>query len=55
VSNLLIIYYEYQEKGGTAVSARELGVEEHAVIKTLERISYQCTVSLNCFGVQCLP
>lgn len=27
--------YSYQEKGGTAVSARELGVEEHAVIKTL--------------------
>ena len=27
--------YEYEEKGGTAVSARELGVEEHAVIKTL--------------------
>jgi len=27
--------YEYEEKGGTAVSARELGVDEHAVIKTL--------------------
>lgn len=27
--------YKYQERGGTAVSARELGVEEHAVIKTL--------------------
>src|SRR6185369_17201494 len=27
--------YEYEEKGGTAVSARELGVSEHAVIKTL--------------------
>lgn len=27
--------YEYQERGGTAVSARELGVPEHAVIKTL--------------------
>jgi Cys-tRNA(Pro) deacylase len=27
--------YDYQEKGGTAVSARELGVDEHAVIKTL--------------------
>ena len=27
--------YEYQEKGGTAVSARELGVDEHCVIKTL--------------------
>jgi Cys-tRNA(Pro) deacylase len=27
--------YEYEEHGGTAVSARELGVEEHAVIKTL--------------------
>jgi len=27
--------YSYEEKGGTAVSARELGVEEHCVIKTL--------------------
>jgi Cys-tRNA(Pro) deacylase len=27
--------YEYEERGGTAVSARELGVDEHAVIKTL--------------------
>lgn len=27
--------YEYEEKGGTAVSARELGVEEHWVVKTL--------------------
>lgn len=27
--------YEYQEKGGTAASSRELGVNEHAVIKTL--------------------
>jgi len=27
--------YRYEEKGGTAVSSRELGVEEHAVIKTL--------------------
>ncbi len=27
--------YDYEEKGGTRVSARELGVEEHAVIKTL--------------------
>ncbi len=27
--------YEYEERGGTAVSARELGVAEHAVIKTL--------------------
>ena len=27
--------YSYQEKGGTAVSARELGVDEHCVIKTL--------------------
>lgn len=28
-------FYEYEERGGTAVSARELGVQEHAVIKTL--------------------
>jgi Cys-tRNA(Pro) deacylase len=27
--------YQYEEKGGTAVSARELGVAEHAVVKTL--------------------
>jgi Cys-tRNA(Pro) deacylase len=27
--------YGYEEKGGTAVSARELGVDEHCVIKTL--------------------
>jgi Cys-tRNA(Pro) deacylase len=27
--------YQYEEKGGTAVSARELGVPEHAVVKTL--------------------
>ena len=27
--------YDYEEHGGTAVSARELGVEEHAVVKTL--------------------
>lgn len=27
--------YKYEERGGTKVSARELGVEEHCVIKTL--------------------
>lgn len=27
--------YAYEEHGGTAVSARELGVDEHQVIKTL--------------------
>ena len=27
--------YRYEERGGTEVSARELGVEEHAVVKTL--------------------
>ena len=27
--------YKYEERGGTAVSARELGVDEHQVIKTL--------------------
>ena len=27
--------YEYEERGGTSVSARELNVPEHAVIKTL--------------------
>jgi Cys-tRNA(Pro) deacylase len=28
-------FYEYEEHGGTAVSARELNVPEHAVVKTL--------------------
>lgn len=27
--------YRYEERGGTAVSSRELGVDEHRVIKTL--------------------
>jgi Cys-tRNA(Pro) deacylase len=27
--------YTYEEKGGTAASSRELGLDEHAVIKTL--------------------
>lgn len=27
--------YAYEEKGGTAVSSRELGVDEHCIIKTL--------------------
>ena len=27
--------YEYEEKGGTAVSSKARGVDEHAVIKTL--------------------
>jgi Cys-tRNA(Pro) deacylase len=27
--------YEYEEHGGTSVSARELGVDEHHVVKTL--------------------
>lgn len=27
--------YAYQEKGGTSVSSHELGLDEHAVIKTL--------------------
>lgn len=27
--------YRYEEKGGTRVSARELGLDEHAVVKTL--------------------
>lgn len=30
-----VFAYTYEEKGGTRVSARELGVDEHAVIKTL--------------------
>ncbi len=27
--------YDYEDRGGTAVSARELGVDEHSIIKTL--------------------
>lgn len=27
--------YHYEEKGGTAVSARELGLDEHCIVKTL--------------------
>ena len=27
--------YDYEQHGGTTVSARELGVDEHAVVKTL--------------------
>jgi Cys-tRNA(Pro) deacylase len=27
--------YQYEEKGGTAASSRELGLDEHAVVKTL--------------------
>ena len=27
--------YRYEERGGTQASARELGVEEHAVVKTI--------------------
>ncbi len=27
--------YQYEEKGGTRVSSRELGVDEHAIVKTL--------------------
>jgi len=30
-----IHYYKYEEKGGTAVAARELNVDEHMVVKTL--------------------
>ncbi len=31
----IIHSYNYEEHGGTAVAARELGVDEHAMIKTL--------------------
>lgn len=36
-------FYAYEEKGGTAVSSRELGVDEHAVIKTLVMVDDSCT------------
>jgi Cys-tRNA(Pro) deacylase len=28
-------FYTYEERGGTAVSSRELGIDEHHVVKTL--------------------
>ena len=34
--------YNYEERGGTAVSARELQVEEHFVIKTLMMEDEKC-------------
>lgn len=30
-----VFTYAYEERGGTRVSSRELGVDEHAVVKTL--------------------
>jgi len=27
--------YDYEERGGTRVSARELGIDEHSIVKTL--------------------
>jgi len=29
------VFYKYEEHGGTRVSSRELGVDEHTVVKTL--------------------
>jgi Cys-tRNA(Pro) deacylase len=34
-ANYTLRPYAYEEKGGTSVAARELGVDEHQVIKTL--------------------
>jgi len=34
-ANFALRTYKYQEKGGTPVASRELGVDEHQVIKTL--------------------
>lgn len=34
-ANFTVHQYAYEEKGGTATAARELGVDEHQVIKTL--------------------
>ena len=33
--NFAVHHYAYQERGGTKVSSHELGVSEHAVVKTL--------------------
>jgi Cys-tRNA(Pro) deacylase len=33
--NFTLRPYKYEERGGTAVASRELGVDEHGVIKTL--------------------
>jgi Cys-tRNA(Pro) deacylase len=30
-----VFAYDYEERGGTVVSSRELGVDEHSVVKTL--------------------
>jgi Cys-tRNA(Pro) deacylase len=30
-----VFEYAYEERGGTAVSSRELGVDEHTIVKTL--------------------
>lgn len=34
--------YDYEERGGTQVSSRELNVDEHAVVKTLVMEDEQC-------------
>src|SRR4030042_4675737 len=34
-ANFILRTYNYEEKGGTPVASRELGVAEHQVIKTL--------------------
>ena len=34
-ATFVIHAYAYEERGGTAVAARELGVDEHRVVKTL--------------------
>lgn len=43
-------FYDYEERGGTEVSARELGVDEHAVIKTLvmqDDVARPCVVLMH--------
>ncbi|MCJ7595906.1 MAG: aminoacyl-tRNA deacylase [Desulfobacterales bacterium] len=34
-ADFILHMYKFQEKGGTSVAAKELGVDEHQVIKTL--------------------
>lgn len=33
--NFLLRHYKYEDKGGTSTAARELGLDEHQVVKTL--------------------
>ena len=43
-------FYDYEDRGGTAVSSRELGVDEHTVVKTLimqDELAKPCIVLMH--------